>query len=376
MADLGPSINAKDYLSLKKVAIFVGAPDFRNGPEFVARVWVQDKSLIPELTSRILGIGRGRLETIEEDGWTVCKSRVRWPGVVRYKDDLLEFGTELYAYSPPAMLFSPTMQKAYKELDEGSDLRMALDAQVLSQFFGNLMQLTEADEDAVYKMVKWGEFVSDSSLALYGIQLLRDLETGSMSVNMNAEVMAEFKIVPQQGKEGIVGARAKVLHDFLLFHIKLPIQTLKGKNNPVADVLEKFASNLRLTVNAPEIKLTLKKPEGIAESLASIMEKMKGSFARKEDMNRMKVMGLAAHNYHDTFRRFPLPDDPRRADRLNKNLSWRVKVLPFIEHNRDYDQMNLTQPWDAKANQQVVAKCQDAFLLSNGAMICLSLIHI
>ncbi len=70
---------------------------------------------------------------------------------------------------------------------------------------------------------------------------------------------------------------------------------------------------------------------------------------RAQCMNNLKQIGLAIHNYHDTWKCFPaavLTDEegtPRR--------SWRVAVLPFVEQNATFDAYRFEEPWDSPNNQ-------------------------
>ncbi len=66
----------------------------------------------------------------------------------------------------------------------------------------------------------------------------------------------------------------------------------------------------------------------------------------------LKQIGLAMHNYHDTFNRFP-------AHAIYGNggkplLSWRVAILPFIEENDLYKQFKLDEPWDSENNKKLL----------------------
>lgn len=367
----GPPIELEDYRSIRKVSFLMGALDMRTGQaEFVARVWVKDQAKLPELTAKMFLFGGERLETMEEDGWTVCKSRMGWPAVIRYRDDLLEFGTSLYAYSPSDSVMAPSLNSAFGGLNQQAAFRMSVDAEVLAKLFDRLLKQENAAEEAVYEMIRWGRWVNEGSLAIYGVSLLKELNTASLTVDLDSDVIAQLKLVPREEKAELVRARVRVLHDFILFHFQLPIEILREKKNPVADVLEKIAAGLKLSVDSPEIQLTFNRPEGLEETTASILEKFKNSFAEKEDENKMKMLGLAAHNYHDTFRKFPVASDPDEDRRFSPDLSWRVKLLPYLEQINAYDQMDLKQPWDAKVNQAAIPAGRSSFVLSNGALVC------
>ncbi|PQO43959.1 DUF1559 domain-containing protein [Blastopirellula marina] len=55
---------------------------------------------------------------------------------------------------------------------------------------------------------------------------------------------------------------------------------------------------------------------------------------RSSCSNNLKQIGLALHNYHDTFKKFP----PGSVQ--SNTLSWNVLLLPFIEQGALHDQFN------------------------------------
>ncbi|MCC9609734.1 DUF1559 domain-containing protein [Blastopirellula sp. JC732] len=63
----------------------------------------------------------------------------------------------------------------------------------------------------------------------------------------------------------------------------------------------------------------------------------------------LKVIGLALHNYHDTYGELP---PAYIADENGKPIhSWRVLILPFIEYGDLYDRYDFDEPWDAPNNR-------------------------
>ena len=68
-----------------------------------------------------------------------------------------------------------------------------------------------------------------------------------------------------------------------------------------------------------------------------------------QSANNLKQIGLAMHNYHDVYKALPLAgsEDPQHGI----GLSWRVRVLPFLEQAPMYDRVNLHEPWNSANNQ-------------------------
>jgi Protein of unknown function (DUF1559) len=75
--------------------------------------------------------------------------------------------------------------------------------------------------------------------------------------------------------------------------------------------------------------------------------------ARAQMMNSGKQIGLAAHWYYDDHKR--LPSNLVDAEGIPL-LSWRVDILPYIEHGPLHKEFNLAQPWDSPANVRLIEK--------------------
>jgi RNA polymerase sigma factor (sigma-70 family) len=66
----------------------------------------------------------------------------------------------------------------------------------------------------------------------------------------------------------------------------------------------------------------------------------------------LKQIGLALHNYHDTYGR--LPPAALYSKDGKPLLSWRVLVLPFLEQDNLYRQFKLEEPWDSPHNKKLL----------------------
>ncbi len=77
----------------------------------------------------------------------------------------------------------------------------------------------------------------------------------------------------------------------------------------------------------------------------------RGPSQRPQCSNNLKQIGLAMHNYHDTYRCLPaavLTDEDGQPMR-----SWRVAILPFVEQAPLYDRYDFSQPWDGPNNRML-----------------------
>jgi prepilin-type N-terminal cleavage/methylation domain-containing protein len=70
--------------------------------------------------------------------------------------------------------------------------------------------------------------------------------------------------------------------------------------------------------------------------LLPAVQKVRESANRSQCANNLKQLGLAMHNYHDTYDALP----PARLD-YDGGVTWVVMLLPFIEQDNFYNQWDL-----------------------------------
>jgi type II secretory pathway pseudopilin PulG len=72
---------------------------------------------------------------------------------------------------------------------------------------------------------------------------------------------------------------------------------------------------------------------------------------RAQCQHNLKQIGLALHNYHDTYGEFP---PACTVDAEGQPLhSWRTLLLPFLEHEPLYREIDLSRPWDDPVNARL-----------------------
>ena len=74
---------------------------------------------------------------------------------------------------------------------------------------------------------------------------------------------------------------------------------------------------------------------------------------RSECRNHLKQIGLALHNYHDTYGSLP-PAITRGPDGKPWH-SWRILILPWLEQQDIYDRYRFDEPWDGPNNRKLHA---------------------
>lgn len=80
--------------------------------------------------------------------------------------------------------------------------------------------------------------------------------------------------------------------------------------------------------------------------LLPALMRIRSSADRVSSINNLKMLGLACHNYHDAYRMFPPGVDDR-------NYSAVARLLPFIEQQALFTQLNFDKPCDDPVNAAV-----------------------
>jgi hypothetical protein len=75
---------------------------------------------------------------------------------------------------------------------------------------------------------------------------------------------------------------------------------------------------------------------------------------RTQSKNNLKQIALAMFNHEAAFQRFPARFT--RDKNENPGLSWRVKLLPFLDQQELYEQFHLDEPWDSEHNKTLLEK--------------------
>jgi len=122
-------------------------------------------------------------------------------------------------------------------------------------------------------------------------------------------------------------------------------------SSPIA----KDGNSLRLAVKLPTGAGAIVSMGAIGVALlVPAVQKVREAAGRTQSVNNLKQMALAMHVYHDAKRVF----SPAAICDANGKplLSWRVAILPYIEHNQLYQQFKLDESWDSEHNRKLIAQ--------------------
>jgi prepilin-type processing-associated H-X9-DG protein len=126
--------------------------------------------------------------------------------------------------------------------------------------------------------------------------------------------------------------------------------------------VKRNGDSLTATIALPPI---FKQAIGTAAVAGSMMApavgKLRESATRAKGQNNLKQIGLALHNYHDTYDGMP---PASIVDKKGKPmLSWRVMILPYIEQDALYREFKLDEPWDSEHNKKLIERMPPVYAL-------------
>jgi len=92
----------------------------------------------------------------------------------------------------------------------------------------------------------------------------------------------------------------------------------------------------------------------LVDAMRIPLEEIRRHAGRTASLNNMKQLVNAMHYYHEAHEGFPA--SAIHSEDGKPLLSWRVKILPFIEQRALYEQFHLDEPWDSEHNCPLIAK--------------------
>ncbi len=91
---------------------------------------------------------------------------------------------------------------------------------------------------------------------------------------------------------------------------------------------------------------------GVAGSmLVAAVARVRDAANRIGCRNNCKHIGLAVHNYHDTFKYFPPAAMPNPTLAPEHRFSWLFSIFPYMEADNIYAQCDKSKSWDAEENR-------------------------
>jgi hypothetical protein len=96
--------------------------------------------------------------------------------------------------------------------------------------------------------------------------------------------------------------------------------------------------------------------EGIAPQILAAREAARQSVFR----GHLKQIGIAIHSFHESYGHAPA-SAAYATDDGKPLLSWRVALLPMLDENAMFNQIDKTQPWDGPENKAILEQMPEVY---------------
>lgn len=200
--------------------------------------------------------------------------------------------------------------------------------------------------------------------------LQKALESRQDAVGIALAMPAEYRRLIQSAPYG-EGLEAKVIRSAVNLEwvriagtppdSKLRANAVFGKPEQAAEFVENFNSfsgSLAGKGEKLELLLAVEDRVTLSQQSAQPLEEMakvaRASAQRAANMNTLRQLVLAMHNFHDATGALP---PQALTDQAGKRLlSWRVLLLPYLQEQELYNQFHLDEAWDSPHNLALLEK--------------------
>jgi len=226
---------------------------------------------------------------------------------------------------------------------------------------GQYPKMTEATKEALQTTLNQPaglviDFLGSKSLVNSGLAFSQDNLPPSVSANFEAIKHVEcittvLKVVPKAEVIALVDCvdseGAKFVSETLEGIIAIAKSNAGGGMQlPLAGFLAK--TKIELTGTQVRVQLTLSE---------NLVAGIRWANEQSQAMNEVKQASLAVLNYEGVNGRLPFSAAPGESNQL----SWRVRVLPFLNEEALAQRFNLSEPWDSPQNKALLALMPEAF---------------
>ncbi|WP_253153987.1 DUF1559 family PulG-like putative transporter [Stieleria tagensis] len=341
-----------DPMNLEQVTAVVGMPG-PTGPRFGVRMQFSQDVKISDLNPQLLQ----QLEPGDEGGLAVYASR-RPPQFVLHQAD-----------ARTLMVAGGGYLKAVLEADgTGQGQLPALASKITSRSGVTVVAVLDQIRPLVNGLLQ--QSASKLPPPLQSVTQVGDL-TDAVLVQMNYAPFSASATVSVLGRDDAAGEKLEqILNDAIDFGRATATAEFKKSapgGGPVQDAWHSYidrvsaslSDHIRPVRKGKMVRLDFSGATGtyattgvLVGLLLPAVQAARQAARRVSASNSLKQIGLAMHNHYSAFQ--TLPDRAIRDADGKPLLSWRVKLLPFLEQQTLYEQFHLDEPWDSPHNIKLV----------------------
>ncbi len=269
-------------------------------------------------------------EEIEVDGHTYIRPLDEMTNLRVHQFDLstIEIATETFLMTEPFDLLSPGLESAWSQMPEQT-VRIAIDLDGRRDFVDELVELARSNSPpalgGVFDLVNMAK----------DVRLGADLEAENLlTVTATAQDEDQAKQL-RSGLDGLLGI-AK-------FTGQQHLSALESESPEDAKIARELFDSLKATRDGVQVHVRIPRPDLFDVFTSRLLGGAPAEPRRSADLDRFRRIAIAAHSYYDDNSAFPITDDDE--------ISWRVRILPYLGEDELYEQMDANKAWDHEANR-------------------------
>ncbi len=103
-------------------------------------------------------------------------------------------------------------------------------------------------------------------------------------------------------------------------------------------------------------------PAVLVALLLPAVQQAREAARRSQSKNNMKQIGLAMHNYADTYNHFPAGTVENDDLEVEERLSWMVSILPYLDQAPLYNQIDMKEGHESATNSPLLSMAIPTYL--------------
>lgn len=255
------------------------------------------------------------------------------------------FGTDDYVLNGNEKFLTDRLQRQLDQLPKNRMIRAGIDCVAGKKFLEQLFVQDRLEFPLPGEALVFGKPL----LKLDSLVLCLDLEDSNLldliAHSPDAESATEFHATVSQ----------------YLNMAKLGVSMLSTQleTEEQKATFKELTNRLSAKVDGKITSVDVDQPEGFSEMVSALTAEMRREAQRVQEMNNFRQVALAIHNFESANRRFPftVDGDPEWSD----ELSWRARILPYLDAGRLWQEIEMNKPWNSEGNNKFADQMPEYF---------------
>ncbi|TWT98453.1 DUF1559 family PulG-like putative transporter [Stieleria varia] len=292
--------------------------------DFFVRILFSDAAGAEKMYQEFLG----KSKVVEANGRTFLRPKTENDpqniSICRIDPKTIEFGTDGYVMQTTRNFRTDKLTATWNAMPN-SPVRVAVDLD------GAQALITEAVAMAQQQLPPQAMMFVDMVTKMSTLSIVADPDDSPMLLLTTTGKDAEAATAIEATLNGVLGM-ARVGG-------QQAVDSMKESDPELAAAGASILASLQAKRNDSVVTVEIQRPAGLEEALSAAITKARGTAQRMKGMNDVKQVALAIHNFEASYGRLPWAPLNDQSD----DLSWRARVLPFVEQARLYDQLDMTK---------------------------------